>query len=72
VTVREPRPKDAPGAAALLAELGYPAAVEAFAGARGCALVEVTSGERPEREAAHRFNPGLGYEQVSRRYLKEL
>jgi GNAT superfamily N-acetyltransferase len=47
-------------------------AVEAFARSRGCALVEVTSGEREERAAAHRFYAALGYEQVSKRYLKPL
>jgi len=47
-------------------------AVEAFAREFGCALMEVTSGERPEREAAHRFYAALGYEEVSRRFLKEL
>lgn len=47
-------------------------AVEAFARGRGCALMEVTSGERPEREAAHRFYAALGYGEVSRRFLKEL
>jgi len=31
VTVRKPGPKDAPALAALLAELGYPAAVQAVA-----------------------------------------
>jgi GNAT superfamily N-acetyltransferase len=30
-------------------------AVECFARSRGCRYSEVTSGERPEREAAHRF-----------------
>jgi GNAT superfamily N-acetyltransferase len=30
-------------------------AVEAFARSRGCDRVEVTSGERPERDPAHRF-----------------
>jgi GNAT superfamily N-acetyltransferase len=47
-------------------------AVEAFARGRGCTLVEVTSGERPERAAAHRFYARLGYEQVSKRYLEAL
>ena len=47
-------------------------AVEAFARERGCGLVEVTSGERAEREAAHRFYAALGYEEVSRRFLKEV
>lgn len=47
-------------------------AVEEFARTRGCRLVEVTSGERREREAAHRFYAALGYEEVSRRLLKEL
>jgi GNAT superfamily N-acetyltransferase len=47
-------------------------AVEAFARERGCGLVEVTSGERPEREAAHHFYAALGYEEVSRRFLKEV
>ena len=47
-------------------------AVEAFARGHGCSLMEVTSGERPERDAAHRFYAGLGYEQVSKRYLKGL
>ncbi|MGH3005857.1 MAG: GNAT family N-acetyltransferase [Gaiellaceae bacterium] len=47
-------------------------AVEAFARSRGCVLMEVTSGERPHREAAHRFYEALGYEEVSKRYLKDL
>ncbi len=47
-------------------------AVEAFARERGCGLMEVTSGERPEREAAHGFYAALGYEEVSRRFLKDL
>ena len=38
----------------------------------GCRYLEVTSGERPGREAAHAFYDALGLEQVSRRYLKEL
>ena len=48
------------------------AEVEARARARGCRYLEVTSGERPEREAAHGFYRALGLEEVSRRYLKEL
>ena len=38
----------------------------------GCRYLEVTSGERPGREAAHAFYDSLGLEQVSRRYLKAL
>ena len=48
------------------------AAVEERARAAGCRYLEVTSGERPEREAAHAFYEAIGLEQVSRRYLKEL
>lgn len=47
-------------------------AAEADARARGCRYAEVTSGERPDRRAAHRFYEALGYEQVSRRFLKVL
>ena len=46
--------------------------VEARAHSRGCRYLEVTSGERAGREAAHAFYEALGLEQVSRRYLKEL
>jgi GNAT superfamily N-acetyltransferase len=46
--------------------------VEARARALGCRYLEVTSGERPERAAAHAFSEALGLEQVSKRYLKEL
>ena len=48
------------------------AEVEERARASGCRYLEVTSGERPERGAAHRFYRSLGLEEVSRRYLKEL
>jgi GNAT superfamily N-acetyltransferase len=48
------------------------AEVEARARRAGCRYLEVTSGERPGREAAHAFYGALGLEQVSRRYLKEL
>ena len=48
------------------------AAAEAEGRARGCRYAEVTSGERPDREAAHRFYEALGFEQVSRRFLREL
>jgi GNAT superfamily N-acetyltransferase len=47
-------------------------AAEAFARSRGCRYSEVTSGERLDREAAHRFYEALGYKEVSRRFLKEL
>jgi GNAT superfamily N-acetyltransferase len=46
--------------------------VEARARDWGCRYLEVTSGERVEREAAHAFYEALGLRQVSRRYLKEL
>ena len=45
---------------------------EGRARAGGCRYLEVTSGERSDREAAHAFYEALGLEQVSRRYLKEL
>jgi GNAT superfamily N-acetyltransferase len=48
------------------------AELEGRARAVGCRYLEVTSGERPGREAAHAFYEALGLEQVSRRYLKEL
>jgi GNAT superfamily N-acetyltransferase len=48
------------------------AAVVERALAGGCRYLEVTSGERPDREAAHAFYEALGLEQVSRRYLKTL
>jgi GNAT superfamily N-acetyltransferase len=48
------------------------AEVERRALAAECRYLEVTSGERPGREAAHAFYESLGLEQVSRRYLKEL
>jgi GNAT superfamily N-acetyltransferase len=48
------------------------AEVEERARAAGCRYLEVTSGEGPERAAAHAFYEALGLEQVSRRYLKEL
>jgi GNAT superfamily N-acetyltransferase len=38
----------------------------------GCRYLEVTSGERPGREASHAFYESLGLQQVSRRYLKAL
>jgi GNAT superfamily N-acetyltransferase len=53
-------------ARALLAE------VERRALEAGCRYLEVTTGERPGREAAHALYESLGLEQVSRRYLKEL
>ncbi len=38
----------------------------------GCRYLEVTTGERPGRDAAHAFYESVGLEQVSRRYLKKL
>jgi N-acetylglutamate synthase-like GNAT family acetyltransferase len=46
--------------------------LEARARGQGARYLEVTSGERPERTAAHAFYEALGLERVSRRYLKEL
>ncbi|WP_033346291.1 GNAT family N-acetyltransferase [Catenuloplanes japonicus] len=51
------------------------AAVEAYARAFRCLFVEVTSGRRPEREAAHRFYRKAGFEDVNAhayRYKKRL
>jgi GNAT superfamily N-acetyltransferase len=53
-------------AGALVAE------AERRAAEAGCRYLEVTTGERPGRQAAHAFYESLGLEQVSRRYLKEL
>lgn len=47
-------------------------AAEDEARRRGCRYAEVTSGERADRQAAHRFYAAQGYEQVSRRFLREL
>jgi ribosomal protein S18 acetylase RimI-like enzyme len=38
----------------------------------GCDGIELTSGLRPEREAAHRFYEALGFERTSYRYWKGL
>jgi GNAT superfamily N-acetyltransferase len=53
-------------ARALLAE------AERRAAEAGCRYLEVTTGERAGREAAHALYESLGLEQVSRRYLKAL
>ena len=47
-------------------------AAEAEARARACRVAEITSGEGPGREAAHRLYRDLGYREVSRRFRKEL
>jgi GNAT superfamily N-acetyltransferase len=50
-------------------------AAEATARAWGCALLEVSSGRRGERAAAHRFYPALGFEDSHKhsvRYWKRL
>jgi GNAT superfamily N-acetyltransferase len=50
-------------------------AAESTARSWGCALLEVSSGRRPERAAAHRFYPALGFEDSGRdsvRYWKRL
>jgi GNAT superfamily N-acetyltransferase len=46
--------------------------VEERARAADCRYLEVTSGERAGREAAHAFYESLGLGQVSRRYLRRL
>jgi GNAT superfamily N-acetyltransferase len=43
-------------------------AIEEFADKNGCERIEVTSGDR--RDDAHSFYQHLGYEPVSRRFLK--
>jgi GNAT superfamily N-acetyltransferase len=51
------------------------AAVEDVARGWGCDLVEVSSGRRPERHAAHAFYASAGYEEtapVSARYWKRV
>jgi len=53
-------------ARALLAE------AERRAAEAGCRYLEVTTGERAGREAAHALYESLGLERVSRRYLKAL
>lgn len=48
---------------------------EYFASVRDCQLVEVSSGRRDEREAAHRFYPAIGFEDASAsstRYWKRI
>lgn len=50
-------------------------AVEDGARNAGCTLVEVSSGRRPERDAAHAFYRGHGYQDIadrSTRYWKRL
>jgi N-acetylglutamate synthase-like GNAT family acetyltransferase len=47
-------------------------AVEERARAMDCRYLEVTSGDRPGREAAHAFYGSLGLAEVSRRYLGKL
>ena len=41
---------------------------EAFAWEHGCARIEITSGDH--RSGAHAFYEAIGYEQVSRRFIK--
>jgi GNAT superfamily N-acetyltransferase len=48
------------------------AAAETFARRQGCSRMEVTSGQRPEREVAHRFYEGQGYKDRPRRFVKAI
>jgi GNAT superfamily N-acetyltransferase len=48
------------------------ARAEELARAAGCAGVELTSGLRAEREAAHRFYEALGYVRTSHRFWRPL
>jgi GNAT superfamily N-acetyltransferase len=48
------------------------ARAEALAAEEDCDGVELTSGLRPEREAAHRFYESLGYERTSYRFWRPL
>lgn len=48
-------------------------AVESFGVDNGCRWVELTSGRRPDREAAHRFYPAMGYQDTGHvRYRRPL
>lgn len=48
------------------------ARAEELAREAGCGGIELTSGMRPEREAAHRFYEALGYERTSYRFWRPL
>jgi ribosomal protein S18 acetylase RimI-like enzyme len=48
------------------------ARAEEIATQAGCEGVELTSGLRPDREAAHRFYESLGYERTSYRFWRPL
>jgi len=71
--IRPPRPSDAAAIAALLAELGYPTAVEAVEGwAREQRAHRVTVASGLARAEAHAFYERLGYEHTARRYSRLL
>jgi GNAT superfamily N-acetyltransferase len=48
------------------------ARAEELARAEGCAAIELTSGIRLEREAAHRFYEALGYDRTSYHFHRRL
>jgi len=48
------------------------ARAEELAREAGCHVIELTSGIRPEREAAHRFYEALGYERTSYHFHRTL
>jgi GNAT superfamily N-acetyltransferase len=48
------------------------ARAEELAREAGCEGIELTSGLRPEREAAHRFYEAIGYERTSYRFWRPL
>ena len=48
------------------------ARAEELAREAGCDGIELTSGIRPERQAAHRFYEALGYERTSYRFWRPL
>jgi hypothetical protein len=83
VTVHRAGPEDAAAIAELMGQLGYPAAprrspiaaAHDLARRWGCDRLEVSSGRRPERDAAHAFYLAAGFEETSphsARYWKEL